>query len=225
MLTTKELFSLEHTMAGEWLAQFGYPWQALDGLHRQILTLIQTLNPHEYVQQPANVWIHRTATVADSAFIAGPTIIGPETEIRHCAFIRGDALIGAGCVIGNSVEVKHAILFDGVQVPHFNYVGDSILGYLAHLGAGAITSNVRSDKQNVVIRHGGEAMHTNRMKCGAMIGDRVEVGSNTVLNPGTVIGKGSIVYPLSCVRGTVASGMIWKNAQNVVEMEPEHTNS
>ena len=217
MIETKELYALEHSLAGEWLGQFAYPWLALPGLHEMILTIGSRLGD-EYQQTAPDVWIHRTAVVAPTAYIAGPAIIGPETEVRHCAFIRGDALIGAGCVVGNSTEVKHAILFDGVQVPNFNYVGDSILGYRAHMGAGAVTSNVRGDKQDVVIHHGGEHMATGRMKCGAMLGDDVEVGCNSVLNPGTVVGRGSRIYPLSCVRGTVPAGCIWKNSGKVTEI-------
>ena len=217
MIETKELYALEHSLAGEWLGRFAYPWLALPGLHEMILTIGSRLGD-EYQQTAPDVWIHRTAVVAPTAYIAGPAIIGPETEVRHCAFIRGDALIGAGCVVGNSTEVKHAILFDGVQVPHFNYVGDSILGYRAHMGAGALTSNVRGDKQDVVIHHGGEHMATGRMKCGAMLGDDVEVGCNSVLNPGTVVGRGSRIYPLSCVRGTVPAGCIWKNSGKVTEI-------
>ncbi len=219
MIGTKELYSLEHSLAGEWLGQFAFPWLALPGLHDQILAIGGTLGD-DYDRISPDIWVHRTAKVAPTAYIAGPAIIGPETEVRHCAFIRGDALIGAGCVVGNSTEVKNAILFDGVQVPHFNYVGDSILGYHAHMGAGAVTSNVRSDKQDVIIHHGDEHMATGRMKCGAMLGDDVEVGCNSVLNPGTVVGRGSRIYPLSCVRGTVPAGHIWKRAGEIAVIRP-----
>ena len=199
-----------------WQLVLAIPFRESQGYY--ILQLQEKLDKTEFNEITTGVFVHKTATVAPTAFIAAPCIIDAKTEVRHCAFIRGDALIGAGCVVGNSTEVKHAILFDGVQVPHFNYVGDSILGYRAHMGAGAVTSNVRGDKQDVVIHHGGEHMATGRMKCGAMLGDDVEVGCNSVLNPGTVVGRGSRIYPLSCVRGTVPAGCIWKNSGKVTEI-------
>jgi len=211
---TAELFDLEKSLAGEYLAQFPYLWQALQGIKDMILTLGSKLG-NEYEEITQNVWVHKTAKVAISAYIGAPCIIGTHTEIRHCAFIRGSALIGNDCVVGNSVELKNAILFDNVQVPHFNYVGDSILGYKAHLGAGAVTSNVKSDKGLVVV--GG--METGLKKFGAMVGDGVEVGCNAVLNPGTVIGRNSTIYPVSCVRGIVPENSIWKNSGVIVKKE------
>jgi NDP-sugar pyrophosphorylase family protein len=170
-----------------------------------------------YREVAPQVWVHVTATVAPTAFLGTPCIIGAGTEVRHCAFIRGNALIGEGCVVGNSVELKNVILFDGVQVPHYNYVGDSILGYKSHMGAGSLTSNVKSDKSLVVVRDGSEAIETGLKKMGAMLGDLVEVGCNSVLNPGTVIGRESNIYPLSSVRGTVPEKSIWKSSGVVVK--------
>ena len=210
MLKTEELFDLSHSLAGDYLAQFTWPHEALSGISQLILDLGSALPQAEYDSPRADVWIHKSAKVFPSAYIAGPTIIGPDSEVRHCAFIRGSALVGAGCVVGNSTELKNVILFDGVQVPHYNYVGDSILGYKAHLGAGAITSNVKSDKQPVVLRDGEDRLPTGRKKVGAMIGDLVEVGCNSVLNPGTVLGRRSSVYPASLVRGTVPADHIHK---------------
>ena len=214
MLTVASLYDLEHTLAGDYLKTFRYPWEALDGIKSLILELGPKLNP-EYIEKAPGVWIHRTAGVADSAELNGPCIIGPETQVRHGAFIRGSALVGRGCVVGNSVELKNVILFDGVQVPHYNYVGDSILGYKAHMGAGAVTSNIKSDKTNVIIR-GEKPIPTGRRKLGAMIGDLAEIGCNAVLNPGTVIGRRATVYPTSCVRGTVPEDSIWKNTGEVI---------
>ena len=213
-MKTLEIFDLEHTMAGAFLAQFLYPWQALPQIKTAILTIADNLND-DYVETAPSVWIHRSAKVAPTAYIGGPCIIGADTEIRHCAFIRGSALIGSNCVVGNSTELKNAILFDNVQVPHFNYVGDSILGYKSHMGAGAVTSNVKSDKSLVTV--GG--METGLKKFGAMVGDFVEVGCNAVLNPGTVIGRNSNVYPTSCVRGVIPAMSIWKNSGQIVEKE------
>ncbi|MDO4269931.1 MAG: UDP-N-acetylglucosamine pyrophosphorylase [Eubacteriales bacterium] len=210
ILTTKELFAHPHSLAGEFLNQFQYPWEALDGIKDLILRLGAELDPSEYLQLSPQVWVHRTAAVAPTAYMGAPCIIGSETEVRHGAFIRGSALVGAGCVVGNSVELKNVILFDRVQVPHYNYVGDSILGYQSHMGAGAITSNVKSDKSLVVVRNGGEKIETGRKKFGAILGDQVEVGCNSVLNPGTVIGRHSSVYPLSSVRGVVPADSIFK---------------
>ena len=216
MLKIHDLYDLNHTMAAEYLADFDYPWQALKGIRDLILTLGPTLG-EAYTEISPTVWVHKTATVFPSAYLGAPCIIGPDTEVRHCAFIRGSALVGAGCVVGNSVELKNVILFDGVQVPHYNYVGDSILGYKSHMGAGSVTSNVKSDKSLVTVKNGSEAMETGLKKFGAMVGDFVEVGCNSVLNPGTVIGKNSNVYPTSCVRGTIPEKHIWKNDGTVVK--------
>ena len=216
MLKTRDLYDLNHTMAAEYLAGFEYPWQALKGIRELILTLGPRLG-EDYTEVSPTVWVHKTATVFPSAFLGAPCIIGPGTEVRHCAFIRGSALVGENCVVGNSVELKNVILFDGVQVPHFNYVGDSILGHLAHMGAGAVTSNVKSDKTLVTVKNGGETMETGLKKFGAMVGDHVEVGCNSVLNPGTVIGRHSNIYPTSCVRGMIPEHCIWKNDGTVVK--------
>ena len=215
MITTSELFDLNHSLAGSWLAGFPFPWQALAGIHDLILTLGASLDG-DYEERSPQVWVHRTAKVAPSAYLGAPCIIGAGTEIRHCAFIRGNALVGEGCVVGNSVELKNVILFDNVQVPHFNYVGDSILGYKSHMGAGSVTSNVKSDQSLVVVKNGDEHIPTGLMKFGAMLGDHVEVGCNSVLNPGTVVGRCSNIYPTSCVRGVVPEKHIWKNNGTVV---------
>jgi len=215
MYTVKDLYDLTHTLAGDYLAGFEYPWQALKGIKDLILTLGPTLG-EDYEERQPQVWVHKTAQVMPTAYLGAPCIIGPETEVRHCAFIRGSALVGAGCVVGNSTELKNVILFDNVQVPHFNYVGDSILGYKSHMGAGSITSNVKSDQSLVIARMGGEAIETGLKKFGAMLGDWVEVGCNSVLNPGTIIGPHSNVYPLSCVRGTVPAHSIHKNNGTIV---------
>ena len=208
MDTIKDLYDLEHTLADGYLSGFTYPWEALKGIKELILTLGAGLG-EDYCQVSEGVWVHKTARVAPTAFLGAPCIIGAETEIRHCAFIRGSALVGNHCVVGNSVELKNVILFDEVQVPHYNYVGDSILGYKAHMGAGSVTSNVKSDKSLVVI-HGEMEIPTNLKKVGAMLGDFVEVGCNSVLNPGTVVGRNSNVYPLSCVRGVIPANSIYK---------------
>ena len=215
-MKTIDLFDLSHTVARAYLEQFEYPWQALPGIKNLILELGKNLGA-DFTETAPNVWIHSTATVAPSASITGPCIIGANTEVRHCAFIRGSALVGEGCVVGNSVELKNVILFDGVQVPHFNYVGDSILGYKSHLGGGAVTSNVKSDKTLVTVKNGNERIETGLKKFGAMVGDYVEVGCNAVLNPGTVMGRHSQVYPTSCVRGVVPENSIWKNDGTVVK--------
>ncbi len=215
MYQTSQLYDLSHSMAGDYLSGFEYPWQALAGIKSLILSLGESLGG-DYRQIAPQVWVHETAVIAPTAFLGAPCIIGPGTEVRHCAFIRGSALVGANCVVGNSVEIKNAILFDNVQVPHFNYVGDSILGYKSHLGAGSVTSNVKSDKALVVVKDGAKEMPTNLKKFGAMVGDFVEVGCNSVLNPGTVIGPHTNVYPTSCVRGVVPGNSIWKNGGVVV---------
>ena len=214
LITIIGLYDLSHTLAGEYLAGYEYPWQALGGISAYIEKLGQTLGG-EYEEVSPKVWVHKTAKIAPTAYIGAPAIIGANTEVRHCAYIRGCALVGENCVVGNSTELKNVILFDGVQVPHYNYVGDSILGYKAHMGAGSITSNVKSDKTPVVI-HGGENVPTGLKKVGAFLGDFVEVGCNSVLNPGTVIGKRTSVYPLSSVRGVIPADSIYKGEGNVI---------
>ena len=217
MMTINDLYTLEHTLAADYLRQYTYPWEALKGIKDEIIRLGASLDAAEYKEVAPQVWVHVTATVAPTAFLGAPCIIGADTEVRHGAFVRGSALVGKGCVVGNSVELKNVILFDGVQVPHYNYVGDSILGYKSHMGAGSITSNVKSDKGLVVVRSGGEAIETGLKKMGAMLGDEVEVGCNSVLNPGTVIGRQSNIYPLSSVRGVVPERSIWKTGGVVVK--------
>ncbi len=214
-IETTRLFDLSHSLAGDYLAQFQYPWQALDGIPDLIRSLGAQL-PAEYTETAPQVWIHETAQVAPSAFLGAPCIIGPGTEVRHCAFIRGAALVGVDCVVGNSAELKNVILFDRVQVPHFNYVGDSILGYQSHMGAGAITSNVKADRSPVAVKSSGQQLDTGRKKFGAMLGDRVEVGCNAVLNPGTVVGRGTSIYPLVCVRGVIPPESVVKTGCVVV---------
>ena len=219
MLTVKDLFDLSHSLAGAWLAGFEKPWEALPGIKAMILELGPTLDPAEYTEVSEHVWVHRTAVVAPTAFLGAPCIIGPETEVRHCAFIRGSALVGAHCVVGNSVELKNVILFDNVQTPHYNYVGDSILGYKSHMGAGSITSNVKSDKTLVSVRSAEGVCPTGLKKFGAVLGDQVEVGCNSVLNPGTVIGPDSRVYPLSSVRGELPPRSLWKTGGVIAPIE------
>ena len=218
-LTINDLYDLTHTQAADYLRQFTYPWEALAGIGDMILALGATLHPDEYEHTEENIWIARDAKIYPTAYIAGPCIIGHETEVRPGAFIRGNALVGCHCVVGNSTELKNVILFDNVQVPHYNYVGDSILGYKAHMGAGSITSNVKSDKALVVIHNQGEELPTGRKKVGALLGDGVEVGCNSVLNPGTVVGRDSNVYPVSCVRGVIPEGCIFKTGGNIVPKE------
>ena len=210
MYKVTDLFDLTHTIAKEYLEGYEYPWDALGGIKDMIIALGNSLDKSAYEETSPQVWVHRTASVMPSAYIGAPCIIGEGTSIRHCAFIRGSALIGKNCVVGNSVEVKNAIVFDNVEIPHYNYVGDSILGYRSHLGAGSITSNIRSDRKNVTIHFGNEHLQTELRKIGAMVGDHAEIGSNCVLNPGVMIGRNSIVYPLSCVRGTVPADSIYK---------------
>ncbi len=219
MLKTKELFDLSHTMAGEYLAKHEYPWQSLSGIKGLIISLGQSLDMSEYVLRGENIFVHKTATVAPTAFIAPPCIIGRNSEIRHCAFIRGSVLIGENCVVGNSTELKNVILFDNVQVPHYNYVGDSILGCKSHMGAGSITSNVKSDKTLVAVKKGSETIETGLKKFGAIIGDGVEIGCGSVLNPGSVIGRNTNIYPLSCVRGVVPENSIYKTGGIIVSKE------
>ena len=216
MIKIQELYDLDHTLAKDYLNQFEYPWQALKGIKDFILQTGPSLSD-EYEQIKENVWVHKSATVFESAYLGAPCIIGANTEVRHGAFIRGSALIGDNCVVGNSVELKNVILFDCVQTPHYNYVGDSILGYKSHKGAGSITSNVKSDKTLVVVHDGEMNYETGLKKFGAMLGDYVEVGCNSVLNPGTVIGVHSNVYPVSCVRGVVPDHSIVKSGGNIVK--------
>ncbi|MCI7106350.1 MAG: UDP-N-acetylglucosamine pyrophosphorylase [Agathobacter sp.] len=216
------MYDLTQTIAGEYLAQFTYPWEALKGISDFIRTLGPTLDQERFEQRGEEIWVAKTAKIAPTACLNGPLIIDEDAEIRHCAFIRGSAIIGKSSVIGNSTEIKNDIIFNNVQVPHYNYVGDSILGYKSHMGAGSITSNVKSDKTLVVVkdkRDSGEEIETGLKKFGAMLGDYVEVGCNSVLNPGTVIGRGCSVYPLSSVRGVIPAGHIYKDAQHVVLKE------
>ncbi len=218
-VTIQQLLDLEHTIAAAQFATLTYPWEALPQISGWIIELGKTLSSEEYEQRGENVWIAKSATVYPSAYIVGPAIIGPNTEVRHGAFIRGNALVGANCVVGNSVELKNVVLFDKVQVPHYNYVGDSILGYKAHMGAGSITSNVKSDKTLVTVRTGDALLESGLKKFGAILGDGVEVGCNSVLNPGSVIGRNSNIYPLSMVRGHVAENSIYKKAGEIVPKE------
>ena len=216
MIRTKNLYDLSHSLAGSYLSGYEYPWQALAGIKDLILSLGPGLG-EDYTEVSTQVWVHKTAVVAPTAFLGSPCIIGAGTEVRHCAFVRGSALVGQNCVVGNSVELKNVILFDGVQVPHYNYVGDSILGYKSHMGAGSLTSNVKSDKSLVVVHNGDTHIPTGLKKFGAMLGDRVEVGCNSVLNPGTVVCPNSNIYPTSCVRGVVPGNSIWKTGGVIVE--------
>ena len=208
--TIAALYTLEETIAKEVFAGLTYPWEALSKIKDFIISLGETLPEEKYERREGNIWIARTAKVFPSAYIGGPAIIDEEAEIRHCAFIRGSAIVGKGAVVGNSTELKNVILFNKVQVPHYNYVGDSILGFKAHMGAGSITSNVKSDKTLVVVKAGEETFETGLKKFGAMLGDQVEVGCNSVLNPGTVIGKNTNIYPTSMVRGMIPSNSIYK---------------
>ena len=213
-----DLYDLEHTLAADYLRGFEYPWEALDGIKALIVSIGKTLPEDEYDHPSDDVWIAKDANLYNrTAYIGGPCIIGHRTEVRPGAFIRGSALVGNDCVVGNSTELKNVILFDNVQVPHYNYVGDSILGYKAHMGAGSITSNVKSDKKLVVVKDGSDLYPTGRKKFGAMLGDRVEVGCNSVLNPGSVIGRDSNIYPTSCVRGVIPEKHIWKDNGVVVQ--------
>lgn len=213
----KENYNLEETIAKDLFAGVTYPWEVLPKIGSFIKELGETLDPEEYDKVGEDVWIAKSATVFESAYIHGPAIIGKNAEVRHCAFIRGNAIVGEGAVVGNSTELKNVVLFNKVQVPHYNYVGDSVLGYKAHMGAGSITSNVKSDKKLVKVHTSEGDLETGLKKFGAMIGDEVEVGCGSVLNPGTVIGKGSNVYPLSSVRAFVPANSIYKNQGEVVE--------
>ena len=215
----KNLYNLDETIAKKIFDGATYPWEVLPKINDFIIELGNTLDPEEYDKVGDDVWIAKSATVAPTAYIHGPAIIGKNAEIRHCAFIRGKAIVGEGAVVGNSTELKNVILFNKVQVPHYNYVGDSILGYKAHMGAGSITSNVKSDKKLVVVKNKEEKIETGLKKFGAMLGDNVEIGCGSVLNPGTVIGKNTNVYPLSSVRGVVPSNSIYKKQNEIVEKQ------
>ena len=216
-ITIKNLYNLEETIASKIFDGATYPWEVLPKISGFIIELGKTLSKEEYDQVQENVWIAKTAKVAPTASITGPAIIGKNAEVRHCAFIRGNAIVGENAVVGNSTELKNVILFNNVQVPHYNYVGDSILGYKSHMGAGSITSNVKSDKKLVIVKNGEEKIETGLKKFGAMVGDNVEVGCGSVLNPGTVIGRNTNIYPLSSVRGTIPQNSIYKNQGEVVE--------
>ena len=216
-ITIKELYSLDRTIAASVFDGCIYPWEVLSKIGDYIVELGRTLPEDEYIKKDGNVWIHKEADVFESAYIAGPAIICKGAQIRHCAFIRGNAIVGENAVVGNSTELKNVILFNNVQVPHYNYVGDSILGYKSHMGAGSITSNVKSDKKLVVVKNDTEKIETGLKKFGAMIGDEVEVGCGSILNPGTVIGSHSNIYPLSSVRKVVPANSIYKNQNEIVE--------
>lgn len=218
-LTVKENYSLDQTIAKDIFNGVTYPWEVLPKISNFILELGATLSEDEYEKRGENVWVEKSAKVAPTAFINGPAIIGKDAEVRHCAFIRGNAIVGEGAVVGNSTELKNVILFNKVQVPHYNYVGDSVLGYKSHMGAGSITSNVKSDKKLVVVKAGEEKIETGMKKFGAMLGDEVEVGCGSVLNPGTVVGNHSNIYPLSSVRGFVPANSIYKKKGEVVTKE------
>ena len=213
----KNLYNLNETIAAKVFEGVTYPWEDLPKISDFIIQLGNTLDLNDYDKIEDNIWIAKSAKVAPTAFIAGPAIIGKNAEIRHCAFIRGNAIVGENAVVGNSTELKNVILFNNVQVPHYNYVGDSILGYKAHMGAGSITSNVKSDKKLVVVKNGTERIETGLKKFGAMIGDNVEVGCGSILNPGTVIGMNTNIYPLSSVRGVVTKNSIYKNQNEIVD--------
>ena len=214
------LYDLSQSIAGQYLAQFTYPWEALAGISDFIRKIGPTLDPEKFEKRGEDIWVAKSANVFPSAYLGGPLIIDEDAEIRHCAFIRGSAIIGKGSVVGNSTELKNVIIFNSVQVPHYNYVGDSILGYKSHMGAGSITSNVKSDKTLVVVKDcydTKEKIETGLKKFGAMLGDNVEVGCNSVLNPGTVIGKGSNIYPVSRVRGVIPANSIFKEKDNIIK--------
>ena len=217
----KNMYDLNETIAAELLEGIEYPWEALKGISNFIKQMGPSLNPDIYEKKGEDIWVAKSAKVAPTAFLNGPLIIDEEAEIRHCAFIRGSAIVGKGCVVGNSTELKNVILFNSVQVPHYNYVGDSILGYKSHMGAGSITSNVKADKTLVVVKGKEEQIETGLKKFGAMLGDYVEVGCNSVLNPGSVIGKHTNIYPLSMVRGVVLENSIYKNKNEIVAKKTE----
>ena len=214
--TIEKLLDLKETMAAELFEGKTYPWEVLPEIKDFILKLGKTLDPDEYEYREGDIWIAKSAKIAPTACINGPAIIGKDTEVRHCAFIRGNAIVGEDCVVGNSTELKNVVLFNCVQVPHYNYVGDAVLGYKSHMGAGSICSNVKSDKRLVVVKDGEEKIETGLKKIGAMLGDHVEVGCGSVLNPGTVIGRNSNIYPLSPVRGCVPADSIYKSRTEIV---------
>lgn len=213
----ENLYNLNETIAKDIFEGATYPWEVLPKIEDFIINLGKQLDKNEYEEKEGNIWIAKSAKVAPTAYIAGPAIIGKNAEVRHCAFVRGKAIVGEGAVVGNSTELKNVILFNKVQVPHYNYVGDSILGYKAHMGAGSITSNVKSDKKLVIVKNKEEQIETGLKKFGAMIGDEVEVGCGSILNPGSVIGKHTNIYPLSSVRGVVAENSIYKNKNEIIE--------
>ena len=220
-MTIQENYDLKETIAAQLFEGLTYPWEALPRISDFIIALGKTLPTEEYEEVSENVWIARSAKVAPTAYIGAPAIIGKDAEVRHCAFIRGSAIVGEHAVVGNSTELKNVVLFNRVQVPHYNYVGDSILGFKAHMGAGSITSNVKSDKTLVVVKNGEERIETGFKKFGAMLGDSVEVGCNSVLNPGTVIGHDTNIYPVSCVRGFVPANSIFKNQKEIVKKKQQ----
>ncbi|MBP5194719.1 MAG: UDP-N-acetylglucosamine pyrophosphorylase [Lachnospiraceae bacterium] len=215
----ENLYDLDKTIAADLFKGHEYPWELLPLIGDFIKELGAKLDPEVYEKRGEDIWVAKSAKVFDSAYLSGPLIIDENAEIRHCAFIRGKAIVGKNCVVGNSTELKNVILFDNVQVPHYNYVGDSILGFKSHMGAGSITSNVKSDKTLVIVKDGEEKIETGLKKFGAMLGDHVEVGCNSVLNPGTVIGRESSVYPTSCVRGVIPAGHIFKDKDNIVKRQ------
>ncbi len=219
--TISELFDLSHTIAAPLFEGKTYPWEVLDDIKAYIYKLGETLSPEEFDHPSEGVWVAKDAKVFPSAYLGEPCIIDHGAEVRHCAFIRGSAIVGKNAVVGNSVELKNVILFDNVQTPHYNYVGDSVLGYKAHMGAGSITSNVKSDKTLVVVKAEDEQIATGRKKFGAMLGDNVEVGCNSVLNPGTVVGRGSHIYPTSSVRGVIPAGSIYKDKNDIVAISEQ----
>lgn len=210
------LYNLEETIAKNLLKKYTYPWEVLPEIKNYIIDLGNTLNTKLYTKQADNIWIAKNAKIAPTAYIIGPAIIGENTEVRHCAFIRGNAIVGNNCIIGNSTELKNVILFNNVQVPHYNYVGDSILGFKSHMGAGSITSNVKSDKKLIIIKNNTNTIETGLKKVGAMLGDNVEIGCGTVLNPGSIIGKNTNIYPLSNVRGVIPENSIYKNKNEII---------
>ena len=218
-ITIENLYDLKETIAADLFTEAEYPWEVLPRIHDFILELGKRLPEEIYEKRGEDIWVAKNAKVAPTACLNGPLIIDEEAEIRHCAFVRGNAIVGKGAVVGNSTELKNVVLFNKVQVPHYNYVGDSVLGFKSHMGAGSITSNVKSDKTLVTVRGAGESMATGLKKMGAMLGDYVEVGCNSVLNPGTVIGRESQIYPLSCVRGEVPERSIWKTGGVVVKKQ------
>ena len=218
----EKLYNLEQTIAKELLQSVEYPWEALPKISDFIIEYGSKIDLTKYDKKGEDIWIAKTAKIMPTAYIKGPAIIGENAEIRHCAFIRGKVIVGDNAVVGNSTELKNVILFNNVQVPHYNYVGDSILGYKAHMGAGSITSNVKSDKKLVIIKNGKEQIETGMKKVGAMLGDNVEIGCGSVLNPGTVIGRNTNIYPLSSVRGVIAPDSIYKNQNEIVNFGDVH---